>query len=185
MILLHSAGGHMKFHPARVRRRMTVVGVFDDDHLARQALRELSKVGFDQHQIRVSERDGQGLGNDLNLVRSVAPGSHFQQGRRTVPLGDVDVRSARTTGVETAFTRNASSVTPSSADGPTGTGGLFGVLAGAGMAEHEAKYYRDEFEAGRTVVTIAAGSREAEAKAILRRHGSYDMISGIQSHATR
>jgi hypothetical protein len=59
--------------------------------------------------------------------------------------------------------------------------GLVGVLAGAGMPEHEARYYQDELEAGRAIVTVSAHRRAPQARAILRRHGSYDMLSGILS----
>ena len=62
-----------------------------------------------------------------------------------------------------------------------GVPGLLGMLVGAGVPEPEARYYRDEFEAGRTIVAVTAGSRRQEARAILRRHGSYDMLSGILS----
>ena len=53
--------------------------------------------------------------------------------------------------------------------------GLVGALVGAGIPEDEAKYYHGEFEAGRTIVTVSAGSRYDEAAAILRRFGAYDM----------
>jgi hypothetical protein len=48
---------------------------------------------------------------------------------------------------------------------------------GAGIPEHEAKYYQTEFEAGRAIVTVNAGSRSDEAIDILRRCGGYDMSS--------
>ena len=47
--------------------------------------------------------------------------------------------------------------------------GLVGALVGAGVPEHEAKYYHEEFEAGRTIVTVTANGRADEATAILRQ----------------
>ena len=56
-----------------------------------------------------------------------------------------------------------------------GVGGLVGALVGAGIPEDEARYYQDEFEAGRTIVTVQANGRADDAIAIFRRYGAYDM----------
>jgi hypothetical protein len=56
--------------------------------------------------------------------------------------------------------------------------GLTGALIAAGLSEEDAKYYQDEFEKGRTVVTVDGGSRRDEAESILRRHGGYDRTTG-------
>ena len=53
--------------------------------------------------------------------------------------------------------------------------GVAGALIGAGVPEHEAKYYDKEFEAGRTIVTVTADGQADKATAILRRHGAYDV----------
>src|SRR5271170_3231918 len=37
--------------------------------------------------------------------------------------------------------------------------GLVGLLMGAGVPEHEARYYHDECDAGRTLITVIAGGR--------------------------
>ena len=58
-----------------------------------------------------------------------------------------------------------------------GIGGLVGALAGAGIPEDEAHYYQGEFEAGRTIVTVEAGGRADEARAILYRYDAYDMTT--------
>ena len=63
----------------------------------------------------------------------------------------------------------------SNAAAGAGVGGLVGALAGAGIPEDEAHYYQDEFEAGRTIVTVQADGRADEAMAIFRRYGAYDM----------
>jgi hypothetical protein len=61
--------------------------------------------------------------------------------------------------------------------------GLIGALIGAGLSEEDAKYYQDQFDAGRTVVTVDSGSRSDDAEAILRRHGGYDKATGQTSAA--
>ena len=56
-------------------------------------------------------------------------------------------------------------------------GGLIGGLAGLGADEDEAKFYDEEFRAGRPVMTVDAGDRHDEANEILRRGGGYDYAS--------
>ena len=65
----------------------------------------------------------------------------------------------------------------------SGVAGLVGALVGSGVPEHEAKYYHDEFEAGRTIVTVNADGRYDEAANILRMAGGYDMSKGRASVA--
>jgi uncharacterized protein (TIGR02271 family) len=65
----------------------------------------------------------------------------------------------------------------SNAAAGAGIVGLIGALIGAGVPEHEAQYYQEEFEAGRTIVTVAADGRADQATTIMRRHGAYDMSS--------
>jgi hypothetical protein len=52
---------------------------------------------------------------------------------------------------------------------------VLGALIGLGIPEEEAVFYRDEFEAGRVLVTVRAGDRASESAAVLRRHGAYDV----------
>jgi hypothetical protein len=55
-------------------------------------------------------------------------------------------------------------------------GGLIGGLAGMGVDEDEAKFYDEEFRAGRPVMTYT-GDRHDEARDIFRKHGGYDYES--------
>lgn len=54
-------------------------------------------------------------------------------------------------------------------------GGLIGALTNMGIPEDEARYYQQELEAGRTLVTVNAGDRYNEAVTILRGQGAYDV----------
>jgi hypothetical protein len=63
----------------------------------------------------------------------------------------------------------------SNAAAGAGIAGLVGALVGAGIPEHEAKYYQGELQSGRSIVTVKADSRANEAIAILRRCGGYNM----------
>ena len=56
-------------------------------------------------------------------------------------------------------------------------GGLLGGLIGMGASEEEAKYYDEEFRAGRPVMTVNAGDHSDEAREIFQRSGGYDYES--------
>lgn len=53
-------------------------------------------------------------------------------------------------------------------------GGLIGALTSIGVPEDEARFYQDELNAGRTLVTVKADNRYDEALGILRHNGAYD-----------
>jgi hypothetical protein len=68
------------------------------------------------------------------------------------------------------------SVLASAAAGAT-AGGLTGALIGYGLSDEEAQFYESELEAGRMVLTVRAGDRQALAESILRMHGASDIRS--------
>ena len=54
-------------------------------------------------------------------------------------------------------------------------GWLVGGLAGIGIPKEEAEYYESEVQQGRTLVTVDAAGRDAEARSILLRNGAEDL----------
>jgi hypothetical protein len=54
-------------------------------------------------------------------------------------------------------------------------GALASGLVKMGVPEEEARWYEQEARSGRTLVTVRAGARFAEARDLLRRHGAYDV----------
>jgi uncharacterized protein (TIGR02271 family) len=52
--------------------------------------------------------------------------------------------------------------------------GIEGNLTDTGVSEGDARYYQQEYEAGRIIITVRAGDRKQEALDILRRYGAYD-----------
>jgi uncharacterized protein (TIGR02271 family) len=58
------------------------------------------------------------------------------------------------------------------------------ALRDRGIPESEARFYQDEFRSGANLVTVRAGSRQAEAEAILRRHGARFRPAAIPPAAT-
>ncbi len=56
-----------------------------------------------------------------------------------------------------------------------GLGAIAGALAGMGIPEEEARWYAQEVKGGSTLVTVKVDGRHADAWAILRKHGAYNV----------
>ena len=53
------------------------------------------------------------------------------------------------------------------------TGSVYNDLVSMGMPQDDASYFQQEYEAGRSIVTVLAGERMQEATAMLARYGGY------------
>jgi hypothetical protein len=163
------------------QRSSTVVGVFEDRLHANKAITELHEAGFDQSQIGVAMRHAEGAGD----VGAPEHDSHATSGALTGALTGLGLGALAGLGVLAgvvpvvgpAIAAGTLGVILSNAAAGAGIAGLLGALVGAGLPEHEAKYYQGEFEAGRAIVTVNAGSKSDEATSILRRCGAHDMSS--------
>jgi uncharacterized protein (TIGR02271 family) len=71
-----------------------------------------------------------------------------------------------------------------SAAGGAAAAGIIGALIGLGIPEEDARYYEEEFKAGRTLVTVKANGRYDEALAVIRRHGGYNRTTSETAIAT-
>jgi hypothetical protein len=67
----------------------------------------------------------------------------------------------------------AAAIAASAATGAAAAG-IVGLLIGFGIPEENAKFYERELKAGRIIVTVKTGTREAEARETILRHGGYD-----------
>ena len=167
--------------------RSTVVGVFRDSAQAQQAVRALKQAGFTDEQIGVMSQD----------TGSAAVAAHKDTGTRAGEGAAVGAAAGAGIGALWAL-GIAAGVLPgigpviaggllasvlASAAGGAAVAGLVGALVGLGIPEAEAKYYEGEFKAGRTLVTVRAASRSAEAWSILHSHGAYaaDTASGART----
>jgi hypothetical protein len=54
-------------------------------------------------------------------------------------------------------------------------GGILGAMTGSGIPEARARYYEDQFRAGRAIVTVRADERARAAADILARSGADDI----------
>lgn len=164
-------------------QRSTVVGVFEDRARADEAVAELIAAGFPKDRIGVAMRHDAGEMGPADATE--VEGSHAGSGAVTGvftglglgALAGLGVLAGIIPVVGPAIAAGTLGVVLSNVAAGAGIAGLVGALIGAGVPEHEAKYYHGEFESGRTIVTVTADGRADEATAILRRLGAYDMKS--------
>ncbi|MBX5493282.1 MAG: hypothetical protein IRZ14_19190 [Chloroflexi bacterium] len=133
----------------------TVIGAFPDRRAAEAAIRDLVAAGFD------SDRVG--------LVGPTEAGADRP---RRVGAGDTPVAEAITEGaVLGGIAGGVLGAALAGAGVGVATDGLLGALLELGVAEPEARRYAEAVQQGRTLVTVRADGRAAEASAILHRHG--------------
>ena len=173
----------------KANQQTTVVGVFHDRIQADKAVRDLKKAGFRDSEIGVAMR------HDTDLSTATVEGeegSHAGSGAVAGVLTGLGLGALAGLGVLAgvipvigpAITAGTLGIVLTNAAAGAAVSGLVGALVGSGIPEHEAKYYHDEFEAGRCILTVHANDRAVEAKQILTQYGAYDMSSRDSAHAT-
>jgi hypothetical protein len=166
----------------RTQRSTTVVGVFEDRLHANQAITELHQAGFTRSQIGVVMRHAEG-GDDA----AAAPEhrTHAAAGALTGALTGLGLGALAGLGVLAgvipvigpAIAAGTLGVVLSNAAAGAGIAGFLGALVGAGIQEHQAKFYQGELEVGRSIITVKATGRTDKATTILRRCGGCDLSS--------
>ncbi len=163
------------------------VGVFEDRARAEQAIGDLKQAGFTDEQVGYAARDEQAAEPGMVATEEGHGGT-----REGLAMGAITGASFGSI-VGAAAALLLPGIGPVIAGGILGaaltgaaigaaTGGIAGALREWGLPEEEVQYYRGEFEAGRTIVTVHANGRQQEAMAILRRNGAYD--AGTRATAT-
>jgi hypothetical protein len=154
----------------------TVVGVFADRDDADDAVEELRDASFPVEEIGYARRGahdndrvdaGDSKAGEGAVTGAVAGGV----------LGGVAGAAAALLipGIGPVIAGGILATTLGGAAAGAAAGGLVGGLVGMGIPEEDARYYDTEFQAGRTLVTVRAGTRADEARRILRDHGAYDV----------
>jgi hypothetical protein len=166
--------------------RSVAVGVFETHARAQQAISELQRAGFGEGEIGIAMRED----NAVAYARATGKGpTHAAEGAAAGLAAGAGMGGLWALGI-------AAGVLP--AIGPVIAGGVLasmlastavgaasgtvvGALIGLGIPEEEAKYYADEFHAGRVIVSVRAGDRYSEALDILDRCGAY----GVEMRANQ
>jgi len=156
----------------------TVIGVFEDQRRANEAVNDLRRAGFRDDQIGV-------VGREVATATGTAEeahGSHAGTGAAIGAATGAGVGALWAVGIAAGMLPAIGPVIAggifasilASAAGAAAAGGIVGALIGLGVPEEEAKYYEGEVHGGRTLVTVRADDRYDEAWAILLRHGAYN-----------
>ncbi len=160
----------------------TVVGVFTDHEQARKATHALKDAGFTEDQIGVAsakrhaDMSDRGTGDDDDddytgegAIAGAAAGAGLGA------LWGLGILAGILPAIGPAIAGGTLAVLLSSAAAGAAAAGLAGALIGMGLSREEAEYYEGELKAGRTIVTVNAGNRRAEAVRLLRQFGGYDI----------
>lgn len=158
----------------------TVVGVFSDRNQADKAIDDLRDAGFTNSQIGVAARGehtgpvSRDLDADDDATEEAGTGAvaGAAAGAGVGGLIGLGVLSGMIPVIGPAIAAGTLGVILSNAAAGAGVAGLAGALLGWGMSDEDARHYEGEFKSGKTILTVSAGAREAEAKAIITRHGA-------------
>lgn len=161
----------------RTSTRTHYVGVFDDRSDAELAARDLREKGFKDDQIGYAWRDDKGKthteGNKAGEMAASGAGTG-------VVLGGLIGAGAALLIPGIGPVVSGGLLASALAGGATGavvggvSGGIAGALVGLGIPEEEAKYYDQQVRDGRTLMTVRADDRYADASDIVRRRRGFD-----------
>lgn len=163
-------------------RRSTVVGVFSDLDRARSAIDALKAHGFRADAISVLAPDrqrGQELAEQTGTEAGSGAATGAIAGGILGGLGGwlIGIGALAIPGVGPFIAAGAFATALGGAAIGAGVGAIAGALIGMGVPKEEAEYYEGEVKSGRTLVTVNAPDRYAEAQQLLREHGAYDIES--------
>lgn len=154
----------------------TVVGMFTNRPDAESAIRELKAAGFGDDRIGVAMQD-QAEQRDLrDRVETTSREAAEGAAKGAVSGGLVGgliglLGSLLIPGVGPIVVGGVLASTLTGAGIGAATGGIIGALVALGVPEADARHFDEGLRSGRTLVTVDAGVRTAEALVILDRHG--------------
>jgi uncharacterized protein (TIGR02271 family) len=169
---------------SQATQRSTVVGVFRDRGRAEEAVDELHRAGFRDDQIGFAAREGEAPEGSGQISEGREGGEAGEGAAKGAVGGGIigGILGALATGLIPGIGPVIAGgllagILGGVAIGAAG-GGLLGALTGSmGVPEEEARYYDQEFQSGRTIVTVKADGRYDEAQRILRDYDAYDVTS--------
>jgi hypothetical protein len=148
----------------------TAIGVFADAGQAREAVRALKRAGFRDDQIGVASPHAGGEERAVHAAEGAAAG--VAGGAGVGALWALGIAAGVLPGIGPVVAGGLLGSVLATAVGGAVVAGLAGALVGLGVPEEEARYYEGEFLAGRTIVTVQAEGRAAEAWSILQSHAA-------------
>jgi hypothetical protein len=154
----------------------TVVGMFTNRPDAEAAIRELKAAGFGDDRIGVALQDREEQGELRDLIdstgREAAGGAAKGAVSGSLVGGLIGLLgSLLVPGVGPIVVGGILTSTLTGAGIGAATGGIIGALVTLGVPETDARHFDEGLRSGRTLVTVDAGARTAEALMLLDRHG--------------
>ena len=155
----------------------TVVGLFHNQADAERAIQRLKQDGFSENQIGVAIKDRQ---QQEELIEGT--GTKAAEGAATGAMGGgvlggvigllAGVGALAIPGIGPIIAGGTLASTLAGAGIGAAAGGLLGALVGMGVPEEDAAHFDKGFRAGGTLVTVAAGSRDEEARNCMYENGA-------------
>ena len=156
----------------------TTVGIFATRDAAERAIADLRAAGYRDDQIGLVAKDAGG-----KTVRTDGKGESQAETGAAVGAAAGAVTAA-TIGagmmagvipvIGPVLALGPLAITLLNAAGGAAAGSIAGALVGWGIPREDADYYESEVAAGRYLVTVDTGGRDADARNIYTRHGGYD-----------
>jgi len=173
----------------RKKKHHAVVGVFENRARAERAIEELKAAGFDDDNIGMIYRDGEGKTVKTGAADDTYAEEGATAGAVAGAVGGAAVGAGILAGVipviGPVLALGTLGTILVNAAGGAAIVGLAGALIGWGIPEEDASYYEGEVQAGRYLVSVEADAREGEARAILHRSGGFDRAGWTAVRADR
>ena len=168
----------------------TVVGMFTNRPDAEAAIRELKAGGFGDDRIGVALQDQEEQRDLRDRVETTSREAAGGAAKGAVSGGLVGgliglLGSLLIPGVGPIVVGGVLASTLTGAGIGAATGGIIGALVALGVPEADARHFDEGLRSGRTLVTVDAGVRTAEALVILDRHGMDFGPSGASRYVER
>jgi len=155
----------------------TVVGLFEDQPSAEQAIQQLKAAGFSEQQIGVAVRD-----RDQQQSLTENTGTQAAEGATKGAVGGgvlggvigllAGVGALAIPGIGPIIAGGALASTLAGAGIGAAAGGLMGALVGMGIPEEDARHFEQGFQQGGVLVTVQAGARGEDARSVLEQSGA-------------
>jgi hypothetical protein len=168
LILFALAFAHKEF-PMIAKQITTAIGVFSDARQAQEAVRALKQAGFRDDQIGLASPHPEEGAQVRAAHAAEGATAGVVTGAGAGALWALGIAAGVLPGVGPVVAGGLLTSVLASAVGGAVVAGLAGTLIGLGISEEDARYYEGEFLAGRTIVSVQAEGRAAEAWAILER----------------
>ncbi len=162
--------------------KQTVVAVFDDQASAQQAVQQLRRENFREDQIGITSRHGEHQRLDRTVdddnsdsFASEGTVAGVATGASVGALWGIGVLAGLLPAIGPVIAGGTLAALLASTAAGAAAAGLAGTLIGLGIPKDDAEYYEEQVRGGRTIVTVRANGRYAEALAILRQFDGHEI----------